>query len=173
MDALRRFEPYARWLAHRYRLYGRVAGDEQDVMQEAMIAAWKALGIYRAEHGGSLEGFVKQRMKYRVIECVRRRGKEADVHPGSPERGRADRDAVSIEEWDAAGDDQTLGTVLARERLAIAAGAIRELPRWQRERLVGHLNGLSRREMSSEGSVGVVDQALFRARRRLKAALTT
>lgn len=162
MDDLRKFEPYARWLAHRFRLYGRAAGDEQDVMQEAMIAAWQALLIYRPRRGaGELGPFVKQLMKFRVIQYVRMRS------PGG--QRRADREAWPLEAWDARGGDTTLETVLARERLRVAVEAIRGLPRWQRDRLVGYMNGLPRKEM---GPVGTGDQALFRARRQVWRALT-
>lgn len=134
-------------------------------MQEAMIAAWKALRAYRAGPGGSLEGFVKQRMKYRVIECVRMRSPEG--------QRRAESDAWPIEEWDARGPDTTVEAVLGREQLRIAAETLRDLPGWQRERVVGHLNGGSRGEMAAASGVGVgsIDQALHRGRRRLELAL--
>lgn len=161
MDDLRRFEPYARWLAHRFRLHGRAAGDEEDVMQEAMIAAWQAMRIYRPRRSGSELGpFVKQLMKFRVIQYVRLRSPDG--------QRRADREALPLEAWDARGGDATFENVLARERLRIAAEAIRALPRWQRDRLLGYMNGVPRKEM---GSVGAGDQALHRARRRVGLAL--
>lgn len=167
-DALRHFEPYARSLSRRYRPYGRAAADKQDVFQEAMIAAWRAVEDYDGR--GDLGGFVKQRMKYRVIDFVRVRWREETKPCGNAPKGRADREAVSLSEWDARGPDATVATVMAREDLRLLADALRELPPVQRSRLMGRANGLSRREMSAASgcTLTAIDRSLWKAWRQLE-----
>ncbi len=71
---VRRFEAYARMLAAKYAYHGSGA-DEDDVEQEAVVAAWKALEDHRPGPGSmSVEAFVKERMRWRVVDFVRIRG---------------------------------------------------------------------------------------------------
>lgn len=67
------FEGYARMLAGRYRFSGS-GGDRQDVEQVALIACWKALDQFDPSWGGKLGPFVRERMKWRVLDYVRIRG---------------------------------------------------------------------------------------------------
>jgi RNA polymerase sigma factor (sigma-70 family) len=127
---LRQFEPYARGLARRYPLWGS-GGDEQDVAQEAMIAAWRAVEAFDGR--GSMEGFVRQRMQLRVIDYVRIR---------NVGKRRAERDTLPLGEWDARGGDLTLGGVLDRERARVALETIAGLPVLQRERIVAATLGV-------------------------------
>jgi DNA-directed RNA polymerase specialized sigma24 family protein len=69
---LRRFKSYARMLAGKYAYRGSGA-DGQDVEQEAMLTAWRAIRDYRPGDR-SLEGYVKERMRWRVVDFVRIRG---------------------------------------------------------------------------------------------------
>ncbi|HWX46328.1 MAG TPA: sigma-70 family RNA polymerase sigma factor [Solirubrobacteraceae bacterium] len=159
---LRQFEQYARHLARRFPFRGS-GGDEQDVAQEAMIAAWSAVETFNGR--GRLEGFVRERMYLRVIDYVRMRS-----HIG---QRRAERETLPLEAWDAQGGDTTVETVLARERLDIAARVIGRLTPRQRACLHGRMNGLSPAEIDPAKHPGTVDANAAKARDRVRLALAS
>jgi RNA polymerase sigma factor (sigma-70 family) len=159
---LRQFERYAWQLARRFPFRG-AGGDEQDVAQEAMIAAWCAVEAFNGR--GRLEGFVRERMYLRVIDYVRMRS-----HVG---QRRAERETWPLEAWDARGGDTTVETVLARERLDIAARVIGRLTPRQRACLRGRMNGLSPAEIDPTTRPGTVDATASKARDRVRMALAT
>jgi DNA-directed RNA polymerase specialized sigma24 family protein len=70
-DELREFMSYARLLGVKYGSVGNGA-DASDVEQIAMIAAWDAVRVCGAEERPFV-GFVKRRMRWRVIDFVRLR----------------------------------------------------------------------------------------------------
>jgi RNA polymerase sigma factor (sigma-70 family) len=155
------FEPHARFLARRYKLYGRVAADEQDVFQEAMIAAWVALGKWKDRGNGDPRGYVKQIMEFRVIDCVRDRA-----------NGVTDRDTIGLPE-EREGPDQTLETVLEHDRLHTLIDTMKCLRPLQRSRLLGQAEGSSRQMMATESgcTITAIDRSLWEGRQAIKLAL--
>jgi len=85
------FYGYAASLSVRYRFLGS-GGDAADVQQEAIVAAWKALEEWECRRG-SKDAYVKQRMKWGVLNFVgmrpERRGEQRRfdrfVEPLKPE----------------------------------------------------------------------------------------
>jgi RNA polymerase sigma factor (sigma-70 family) len=155
------FERHARVLSCKYKLYGRAAGDEQDVFQEAMIAAWVALRKWTPDHGCSRRTYVKRQMEYRVLDYVRVRA-----------NGWTDRDTLPMPE-DRAGTDLTIEAVLEREHLEAVVGAFDALPALQRSRLVRSTQGFTPPETAAnEGlTVAAVNVALWKGRKALRLAL--
>lgn len=154
------FERYARWLARKYHYMGNGA-DEEDVAQEARIAAWRAINEYRPG-AIPLRSFVKERMERRVLDFVRLRFTTG--------QRRFERDADTMGEWDASGHDVTSATVIVRDELDRAVKAVNDLPPCQRRYLKGRINGLSWREIDPARR-GSISASVLIARRRVAAAL--
>ena len=132
------------------------APDREDLMQEILMALWRALPRFRGE--SSLRTFVLQVAHNRSITFATRRRPFADL----PEEGLLPDPAPLVEE--------RLIEQQHRDRLF---AAIRRLPEAQRQAVMLHLEGLSQREIAalqetSEGNVGV---RLTRARKALRALL--
>ena len=132
------------------------ASDREDLMQEILMALWRALPRFRGE--SSLRTFVLQVAHNRSITFATRRRPFADL----PEEGLLPDPAPLVEERLIEQQD--------RDRLF---AAIRRLPEAQRQTVMLHLEGLSQREIAalqetSEGNVGV---RLTRARKALRALL--
>ena len=132
------------------------ASDREDLMQEILMALWRALPRFRGE--SSLRTFVLQVAHNRSITFATRRRPFADL----PEEGLLPDPAPLVEE--------RLIEQQHRDRLF---AAIRRLPEAQRQAVMLHLEGLSQREIAalqetSEGNVGV---RLTRARKALRALL--
>ena len=132
------------------------APDREDLMQEILMALWRALPRFRGE--SSLRTFVLQVAHNRSITFATRRRRFEDL----PEEGLLPDPAPLVEERLIEAQD--------RDRLF---RAIRRLPEAQRQAVMLHLEGLSQREIAalqetSEGSVGV---RLTRARKALRALL--
>ena len=132
------------------------APDREDLMQEILMALWRALPRFRGE--SSLRTFVLQVAHNRSITFATRRRHFADL----PEEGLLPDPAPLVEERLIEQQD--------RDRLF---RAIRGLPEAQRQAVMLHLEGLSQREIAalqetSEGNVGV---RLTRARKALRALL--
>ena len=132
------------------------APDREDLMQEILMALWRALPRFRGE--SSLRTFVLQVAHNRSITFATRRRRFEDL----PEEGLLPDPAPLVEERLIEAQD--------RDRLF---RAIRRLPEAQRQAVMLHLEGLSQREIAalqetSEGSVGV---RLTRARKALLARL--
>ena len=130
--------------------------DREDLMQEILMALWRALPRFRGE--SSLRTFVLQVAHNRSITFATRRRRFADL----PEEGLLPDPAPLGEERLIEAQD--------RDRLF---RAIRRLPEAQRQAVMLHLEGLSQREIAalqetSEGNVGV---RLTRARKVLRALL--
>ena len=132
------------------------APDREDLMQEILVALWRALPRFRGE--SSLRTFVLQVAHNRSITFATRRRRFEDL----PEEGLLPDPAPLVEERLIEAQD--------RDRLF---RAIRRLPEAQRQAVMLHLEGLSQREIAtlqetSEGNVGV---RLTRARKALRALL--
>jgi len=130
--------------------------DREDLMQEILMALWRALPRFRGE--SSLRTFVLQVAHNRSITFATRRRRFADL----PEEGLLPDPTPLVEE--------RLIEQQHRDRLF---AAIRRLPEAQRQAVMLHLEGLSQREIAalqetSEGNVGV---RLTRARKALRALL--
>ena len=132
------------------------APDREDLMQEILMALWRALPRFRGE--SSLRTFVLRVAHNRSITFATRRRPFAAL----PEEGLLPDPAPLVEE--------RLIEQQHRDRLL---AAIRRLPEAQRQAVMLQLEGLSQREIAalqetSEGSVGV---RLTRARKALRALL--
>ena len=132
------------------------APDREDLMQEILVALWRALPRFRGE--SSLRTFVLQVAHNRSITFATRRRRFADL----PEEGLLPDPTPLVEE--------RLIEQQHRDRLF---AAIRRLPEAQRQAVMLHLEGLSQREIAalqetSEGNVGV---RLTRARKALRVLL--
>jgi len=130
--------------------------DREDLMQEILMALWRALPRFRGE--SSLRTFVLQVAHNRSITFATRRRRFEDL----PEEGLLPDPAPLVEERLIEAQDW--------DRLF---GAVRRLPEAQRQAVMLHLEGLSQREIAalqetSEGNVGV---RLTRARKALRALL--
>ena len=132
------------------------APDREDLMQEILVALWRALPRFRGE--ASLRTFVLRVAHNRAISfALRRRGGRFEDLP----EGRPDPAPLAEERLI---DEQR------RDRLF---GAIRRLPEAQRQAVMLHLEGLSQREIAElqETSDNNVAVRLTRARKALRALL--
>ena len=137
--------------------YVSTAADRDDLMQEILLALWRALPRFRGE--SSLRTFVLRVAHNRGITFALRRRRFENL----PEEGQLPDPAPLAEE--------RLIEEQHRDRLL---SAIRRLPAAQRQAVMLHLEGLSQREIAelqdtSEGNVGV---RLTRARKALRTLLT-
>jgi DNA-directed RNA polymerase specialized sigma24 family protein len=155
------FERYAWRLAYKYPFAGSGA-DEEDVAQEARIAAWEAIGEY-TQGLMSFEGFVMRRMELRVIDFVR-------LRQAGGQR-RFERDTSVLGDRDVPGRDVTCATVIARDELQRAVRAVNDLPPSQQRYLKGRISGLCSREIEPGRRRTSVDASVFKARRRVALAL--
>jgi RNA polymerase sigma factor (sigma-70 family) len=136
----------------------RVGGDAhlaEDIVQEAALNAYRALAA----------GARPENLRAWLFTIARNCASNAR---------RAGRTSVPIEEYHEADASQDPAQVLAsRERLALLAGALGELPDRQRRALLGHaLEGRSYREIAirQDSTVAAVKTLIHRARRSLGAA---
>jgi RNA polymerase sigma factor (sigma-70 family) len=132
------------------------APDRDDLMQEILLALWRALPRFRAE--SSLRTFMLQVAHNRAITFVTRRHRFEDL----PDDGRLPDPAPLAEE-----------RLIEEQHRDQLFRAIRRLPEAQRQAVMLQLEGLSQREIAelqetSEDNVGV---RLTRARKALRALL--
>ena len=132
------------------------APDREDLMQEILVALWRALPRFRGE--SSLRTFVLRVAHNRAITFATRRRRFEDL----PEEGLLPDPAPLVEE--------RLIEEQHRDSLFLA---IRELPEAQRQAVMLHLEGLSQREIAElqETSENNVAVRLTRARKALRAVL--
>jgi DNA-directed RNA polymerase specialized sigma24 family protein len=161
VEKLHQFKAYARTLACRFPFRGS-GGDAQDVEQEAMIAAWHALRIYKPGVC-DLQAFVRRRMRLRVIDYVLMR------HEGG--QLRAEREVSPLDDCDVADRDVTLSQVLARETLSELGAEMRRLQPRQRLAIVAALNGWHPREVDPMAKPDTFYSHATHARRRLASIL--
>lgn len=146
---------FRQWVAEHGALFARIArgfasgGEQQDLVQEMLLATWNALSVYRAD--ASPRTFMYRIAQNTAYTWLRRRYRRP-AH-------------VSLDETDLAiepGPDRA-----ARETALY--GAIRRLPELDRSLVLLHLDELSYREIAavtglSESNIGA---RLTRLRRRL------
>jgi RNA polymerase sigma-70 factor, ECF subfamily len=138
--------------------YVENAADRDDLMQEILMALWRALPRFRGE--SSLRTFVLRVAHNRAITfSARRRGRLFE----DLQKEEVLRDPAPLAEERLIDEQQ-------RDRLF---GAIRRLPEAQRQAVMLQLEGLSQREIAelqdtSEDNVGV---RLTRARKALRGLL--
>ena len=136
------------------RGYVENAPDRDDLMQEILMALWRALPRFRGE--SSLRTFVLRVAHNRAITFATRRRRFEPLPDERPDPAPLAEERL-IEEQQ-------------RDRLF---SAIRRLPEAQRQAVMLHLEGLSQREIAelqetSESNAGV---RLTRARKALRALL--
>ena len=134
------------------------APDREDLMQEILVALWRALPRFRGE--ASLRTFVLRVAHNRAISFALRRRRFEDLPEEGPDRPPDPAPPA----------DERLIDEQQRERLF---HAIRLLPETQRQAVMLYLEGLSQREIAelqetSESNVGV---RLSRARKALRGVL--
>jgi len=132
------------------------APDRDDLMQEILLALWRALPRFRGE--SSLRTFMLRVAHNRAITFVTRRRR----FEGLPDDGRLPDPAPLAEE-----------RLIEEQHRDQLFRAIRRLPEAQRQAVMLQLEGLSQREIAelqetSEDNVGV---RLTRARKALRALL--
>ena len=134
--------------------YVDTASDRDDLMQEILMALWRALPRFRRE--SALRTFVLRVAHNRAITFATRRRRFEDLPEESPDPAPL-AEAQLIEEQQ-------------RERLF---RAIRRLPEAQRQAVMLHLEGLSPREIAElqETSDNNVAVRLTRARKALRTLL--
>ncbi|PYO96679.1 MAG: sigma-70 family RNA polymerase sigma factor [Gemmatimonadetes bacterium] len=132
------------------------APDREDLMQEILVALWRALPRFRGE--ASLRTFVLRVAHNRAISFALRRRRFEDL----PEE-RLDPDPAPLA-------DERLIDEQQRDRLF---HAIRTLPEAQRQAVMLYLEGLSQREIAElqETSDNNVAVRLTRARKALRTLL--
>ena len=132
------------------------APDREDLMQEILVALWRALPRFRGE--SSLRTFVLRVAHNRAITFATRRRRFEDL----PEEGLLPDPAPLVEE-----------RLIEEQHRDSLFRAIRELPEAQRQAVMLHLEGLSQREIAElqETSENNVAVRLTRARKALRALL--
>lgn len=130
--------------------------DAQDVVQDTLLRIWQKAGLWRPDGGASVRTWMYRIAYNACIDALRRRKPQTAL----PET------LVAAETADAA--------YRLRERRAIVAEALAQLPERQRAALVlCHYQGLSNAEAAAAmgGSVKAVESLLIRARRQMRALL--
>ncbi len=136
----------------------RGARDAEDAVQEALLAAWRGAGTFRAEASGRTWLFQV------LIHACRRAGRR---HAGEPERHEEASAAEALAADQSGPDERTA----ARQAAAALERALAELPAEAREvLLLRDVEGLSGEEAAAALGVGIaaMKSRLHRARLELK-----
>lgn len=176
------FEPLCRSIASEFFLPG---GDQDDLLQEARIGAWKGLRDWRPDGGATLSGFVAMCIRRQCITAVKlaRAGKHRVLDEALRADARVygeDESLALVDTLVAPGADPAC-IVEDRERVAAIIDAIATtLSPLERRALIGFVNGLSYAEIAASTTdvprrsswraaraEKTIDNALFRARRKL------
>lgn len=136
--------------------YARQTGDQEDLVQEMVIALWKALPRWRGQTALSQKAFVARVAQYTALQWLRAR---PPLH--------ADESVL-----------ETIACLQARPDAQAEAGqrqtsllsAVRQLPDGQRECVLLVLEGFDHGQIADILGVAIntVDQRLSRARARLR-----
>lgn len=142
--------------------------EQQDVDQEAMIGLWSAARDYRADAGTKFSTFATVVIRRRLDSCVKAatRGKHQPLNEALRSLGEGGEavDAVALLPC----LHQVTDFVEERERLAAVLAAIADdLTEYERHCVLGVAAGLPYERI---GNPKQVDNALYRARRKLRAA---
>jgi len=149
--------------------YLRDGADADDVVQEAFVKAFQALGAYREDL--PFETWFSRIVTNAALDRLKSRGRRARWQQPMPEADESDR-------WMPASDGRTPeAAMVARETVRAVRRAIDDLPARQRlVLLLSHLDGRTSREVSqmtgiSESTVRVhLHRAVHRLRRALDRA---
>jgi RNA polymerase sigma-70 factor (ECF subfamily) len=147
----------------------RSAADAEDVTQEAMVRAWRALTQLRS---GSARTWLLRIVRNTAYTHLDRRKRTMNVVPLDHATRRRDQEGRSLELADAAPNAET-ELIRADEQAALAA-ALDALALHLKETIVlREMEGLSYREIAAvtEVPVGTVMSRLARAREQLRRAL--
>lgn len=156
-----------------------VAGAEaEDVVQEGMIGLVKAIRDFSAAKGCSFRHFAELCINRQIISAVKagRRHKHLVLNRSVSLDASAEDDdgAAGVGEPTAGDQFRPERVLLARLMLAAIRRLIsQQLSALERQSLLGHLAGLSYRQIGRELSCGVktVDNALQRSKKKLARAL--
>lgn len=179
-----RYRPLLRATVRRFSLPGGV--DRDDVAQEARIGFLHAIQAWRPERG-AFAAFAGRCVHNQVLHALDTatankhrvlsralRFDQTDPRHWRESHGVLDcgEGGSAVERWASGHIADPEATVLAREQLAVLAGAMRALSEWERIALQASLNGVSQRELARDrgATVTAVKLALVRARRKLAAA---
>jgi RNA polymerase sigma-70 factor (ECF subfamily) len=165
----RAFEDLARGLeAPLYRHVLRILGttpDSEDVVQDAMISAWKSIASFE---GGSFRAWIFRIATNRAIDIVRARRRRGELPLEPPEDAEV--------EWaePASGDPEPVEVAGQMEAMAVVEEALQTLPAEQRAALVlRDVEGFSYEEIAriTAAEVGTVKSRIHRARLAVRNAL--
>ena len=136
--------------------YARQTGDQEDLVQEMVIALWKALPRWRGESVLSQKAFVARVAQYTALQWLRARPPQ-----------HADE---TILETIACRQAMPDAQAEAAQRQAALLSAVRQLADGQRECVLLVLEGFDHGQIADILGVAVntVDQRLSRARARLR-----
>lgn len=155
-----------RWIAAQYFLPG---GDHDDLVQEGMIGAFKAVRDYDPTVGMNFNSFARLCIERNVITAVKtatRQKHQTLTHAqrvvASNNESIADDDAFDVIPDPRDGDPLTV--LIQREQLAELAGGIMRLSPLERAATLRFAGGESYSDMADLGDTKRVDNALQRAR---------
>lgn len=154
----------ARFIARQYFLPD---GDEQDMEQEALIGAWKAVRDFKPEAGLNFVGFAAMCIRRQCITAVKTstRQKHSMLNGALRSRVNDEGEVEAAAEWiPGRPTDDPLETLLRRERLAEMVTKISHLTEIQREATLRLAAGESYVDMADLGDEKRIDNALQRAR---------
>jgi RNA polymerase sigma factor (sigma-70 family) len=136
--------------------YARQTGDQEDLVQEMVIALWKALPRWRGDTALSQKAFVARVAQYTALQWLRAR---PPSHAGE-----------AVLETLPCLQDRPDVRAEAGQRQAALLSAVRQLADGQRECVLLVLEGFDHGQIAAILGVAVntVDQRLSRARARLR-----
>lgn len=142
--------------------YVKTTAERDDLLQDVMLAIWKALPTFRGE--ASLRTFIFRIVHNRAMDHVWKRRRRRAAHPDDALYDQIPSTAIGPEALVA-------GSQTGRRLIA----AVRALPLGQRQAITLHLEGLSHSEIAdvlgvTENNVAV---RIHRSRNSLRAALET
>jgi len=158
--------PMARGIAREFYIPG---ADKDDVEQEALIGLWIAARDYEPDKG-TFRSFAALVVRRRLVACVKTATRKKHLVLNAAIRTKIDTE----------GDTQAIADLLpslhqvvdvaeSREQLAVVITAIgSDLTEFERECVIGIATGV---DYLALGPYKKVDNALFRARRKLRRSL--
>ncbi|HUQ16830.1 MAG TPA: sigma-70 family RNA polymerase sigma factor [Candidatus Saccharimonadales bacterium] len=171
----RAFETLAR--TEEGALYGHVArilgpgADAEDVVQDALLSAWRSIGSFNASGGASFRAWLFRIARNRAIAVIRARRRKGEVPlEPDPEEGGSDW-AEPVE-----GGPDLLTIAAGREAFAAVELALASVPPEQRDALLlRDVEGFSYDEIAliTGSAAGTVRSRIHRARLAVRNALVT
>ena len=142
--------------------------DQDDIRQEALIALWKAAQTFDPERGMKFTSFANLCIDARFVELLKRKDRYRHRTLDSALRAIVvDGEVMEILET-LPHLHQVVDVVEERDELRRLVAAIFDLTEIERRCVIGIATGLSYAEIG-EGGPKQVDNALFRARNKLRA----